>query len=405
MFSPKQLQILKFPYQDYDMLICDGAIRSGKTSIMMIAFVNQAMINFNNQNFAICGKTVGSAIKNIIEPFMGLNYTKKNYDITFTRSDNKVIIRRGGKLNTFYIYGGKDESSYMLIQGITLAGLFMDEIALMVESFVMQAMGRCSVEKSKIFCNCNPSTPLHFFYTDYILKSEEHKALHLHFEMKDNPSLSEEKLKQYESRFSGIFYDRYIRGLWVVAEGLVYPMFNKDFHVVPTVPRPYERFYISNDFGIQHPCVFQLWGLADKVWYCIKEYCHEGQKGVQKTVEEYYNDLIKFAEGYPIKRIFLDNAPIASSFNVFLRRKSFFATQNADNSVLSGIQDVSTALSQGLIKYNDCCVDLIREKGLYSWNEKAATEEPVKENDDSSDCERYFVHTLQIAQTKFKRLS
>ncbi|MBQ8647443.1 MAG: PBSX family phage terminase large subunit [Oscillospiraceae bacterium] len=225
MISQKQLQVLAFGESRYDALICDGAIRSGKTAFMSVGFVLWAMKYFTGRNFAICGKTVGTAMKNIVVPLMDLSYMRRRYDMKLSRAENKLTVSRGGRTNTFYIYGGKDESSYMLIQGITLAGVMLDETALMTRSFVEQALARCSVEGSKFWFNCNPAGPKHWFYEEWVCKAEEKNALHLHFEMRDNPSLSEEMLRRYESLYTGVFYQRYILGLWVNAEGTIYREF------------------------------------------------------------------------------------------------------------------------------------------------------------------------------------
>ena len=196
--SPKQKQILAFSYtKNYQALICDGSVRSGKTSIMTVAFVDWAMREFNNTNFIIGGKTVGSAIKNIVAPYMALHYSQERYKIHFTRSDNKMIVRDGHIVNTFYIYGGKDESSYMLVQGITAAGAFLDEVALHTRSFVEQVLARClSYKNRRYWFNCNPDNPNHWFYEEWILQPEKHRALHLHFLMTDNPILDEDTVAE-----------------------------------------------------------------------------------------------------------------------------------------------------------------------------------------------------------------
>lgn len=237
MFSTKQLKILAFAKLNYDMLICDGAIRSGKTSVMTVAFVDWAMQSFNGCNLAICGKTVGSAIKNIVKPYMALSYAREKYSIRFNRAENLLTVRKNDKCNLFYIYGGKDESSYTLIQGITLAGVLLDEVALMVQSFVEQAMARCSVEGSRFWVNCNPETPSHWFYRRYICKASDEfremmqsdalKIMHLHFLMEDNPSLSDRMIARYKAQYTGVFYQKYIEGKWVRAEGAVFPEFSE----------------------------------------------------------------------------------------------------------------------------------------------------------------------------------
>lgn len=228
MISPRQQKILAFPYSKYDALICDGAVRSGKTSIMMWAFVRWAMENFSGQRFGVCGRTVDSCTKNIIVPFTAMSLAKERYIIRWRRGDKVMEVRRGAVTNYFEVFGGKDEASYTLIQGRTLAGVLLDEVVLMPRSFVEQALARCSVDGARLWFSCNPGSPHHWFYQEWIKRSREHNALYLHFEMTDNPGLSKRTLERYENMYAGIFYDRYVRGLWVAAEGIVYKDFAND---------------------------------------------------------------------------------------------------------------------------------------------------------------------------------
>lgn len=225
MISFKQKKILAFPYSNYDALICDGAVRSGKTSIEVVAFMDWAMREFNGQRFGICGKTVGSAVENMVTPYISMHYAKKRYTLHWRRSQKMLEVRRGRRVNYFEVFGGKDESSFALIQGRTLAGVLLDEVVLMPESFVNQALARCSVEGAKFFFSCNPGNPNHWFKQEWIDRRKDHNALYIHFEMTDNPGLSEKTLALYQSTYTGLFYDRYVRGLWVPAEGLVYQYF------------------------------------------------------------------------------------------------------------------------------------------------------------------------------------
>lgn len=228
MISHKQKKILAFPYSRYDALICDGAVRSGKTSIMMWAFVRWAMENFSGQRFGVCGRTVDSCTKNIIVPFTAMSLAKERYIIRWRRGDKVMEVRRGAVTNYFEVFGGKDEASYTLIQGRTLAGVLLDEVVLMPRSFVEQALARCSVDGARLWFSCNPGSPHHWFYQEWIKRGRERNALYLHFEMTDNPGLSKRTLERYENMYAGIFYDRYVRGLWVAAEGIVYKDFAND---------------------------------------------------------------------------------------------------------------------------------------------------------------------------------
>lgn len=228
MISHKQKKILAFPYSRYDALICDGAVRSGKTSIMMWAYVRWAMENFSGQRFGVCGRTVDSCTKNIIVPFTAMSLAKERYIVRWRRGDKVMEVRRGAVTNYFEVFGGKDEASYTLIQGRTLAGVLLDEVVLMPRSFVEQALARCSVDGARLWFSCNPGSPHHWFYQEWIKRSRERNALYLHFEMTDNPGLSKRTLERYENMYAGIFYDRYVRGLWVAAEGIVYKDFAND---------------------------------------------------------------------------------------------------------------------------------------------------------------------------------
>lgn len=262
MISAKQKKILAFPYSKYDALICDGAVRSGKTSIMMWSFVRWAMDNFSGQRFGVCGRTVDSCTKNIIVPFTAMSLAKERYIMRWRRGDKVLEVRRGAVSNYFEVFGGKDEASYTLIQGRTLAGVLLDEVALMPRSFVEQALARCSVDGAKLWFSCNPGSPQHWFYLEWIKRRKERNALYLHFEMTDNPSLSQRTLERYQSMYSGVFYDRYIRGLWVLAEGLVYPMFGESCIVddIPTYdPYHAKEYYISCDYGTLNPFSAGLW--------------------------------------------------------------------------------------------------------------------------------------------------
>lgn len=391
MISEKQKKILAFPYSKYDALICDGAVRSGKTSIMMWAFVDWAMREFDGQRFGICGKTVDSATKNIVVPFISMTLAKERYVMRWRRADKVLEVRRGGATNYFEVFGGKDESSYALIQGRTLAGVLLDEVALMPRSFAEQALTRCSVDGAKMWFSCNPESPQHWFYTEWIKRAEERNALHLHFEMSDNPGLSQKTLERYQAMFAGVFYDRYIRGLWVVAEGLVYQIFDPAKHVTSELPDR-GRYYISVDYGTLNPFSAGLWCLKDGVATRIREFYYSGRAGRQLTDSEYYEKLEELAGGLPIERIVID--PSAASMITEIIRRDKYPVIKAVNDVIPGISYTAALLQAGRIKIGSSCKDAIREFGLYRWDEDSPTDKVIKEDDHAMDDIRYFCYTI-----------
>lgn len=391
MISDKQRKILAFPYTKRDVLICDGAVRSGKTSIMMWAFVDWAMREFDGQRFGICGKTVDSASKNIVVPFISMALAKERYNLRWRRADHVLDVTRCGKTNYFEVFGGKDESSFMLIQGRTLAGVLLDEVVLMPESFVNQALARCSVDGSRIWFSCNPGSPQHWFYKNWIEGSARRNALYLHFNMRDNPALSDSVLARYEAMYSGVFYDRYILGKWVLAEGLIYPMFG-DSCVVDEEPGTEGEYYISCDYGTLNPFSAQLWHWDGKTATCLREYYYSGRETqANKTDEEYCTEIARLAGDLTIRSIVVD--PSAASFIEVLRRKQYIV-RKAKNDVLNGIMLTARYLQDGTIKIHQRCKDSIREFGLYRWDDKATEDRPIKENDHAMDSIRYFAFTI-----------
>ena len=391
MISPKQKKILAYSYSSYDALICDGAVRSGKTSLMMWAFVDWAMREFSGQRCGICGKAVDSASKNIIVPFIAMTLAKERYTIRWRRSEKILEVRRGAVTNWFEVFGGKDESSAALIQGRTLAGVLLDEVALMPESFVNQALARCSVAGARLWFSCNPDNPNHWFYKEWIQRREAHNALYLHFSMDDNPSLSEETKARYHSMYSGVFYERYVLGQWVLAEGLIYPMFGPNC-ITEETPES-GVYYISIDYGTLNPFSAGLWCVTDKEAVRIREYYYSGRDTQQsKTDEEYYMDLERLAGELPIETVVID--PSAASFIETIRRHGRFSARKAKNDVVNGIVTTSRYLKNGKIKVHSSCKDAIREFGLYRWDDKAQEDKPIKENDHAMDETRYMAETI-----------
>ena len=215
-FSEKQRRVLTWwrpgsPDRGRQAIICDGAVRSGKTLCTGLSFFCWAMRSFQNRNFALCGRTIQSVRRNMLSELIPL-LERMGFQCVQKMSKNVIQVRLGGRRNDFYLFGGKDESSAALIQGITLAGALLDEVALMPRSFVEQAAARCSVTGSRLWFSCNPESPAHWFYQEWILRAEEKNALRLRFTMDDNPGLSDEVRRRYANTFQGTFYRRFFLG-------------------------------------------------------------------------------------------------------------------------------------------------------------------------------------------------
>ena len=406
-FSKRQLLAATWwnrpAFRDREAIICDGAVRSGKTICMVIGFFLWAMSSFDGQVFGLCGKTVASLRRNVVinlKNWMG----GTGIHISERLNENKLVITWEGRTNTFYLFGGKDESSFMLIQGITLAGVLLDEVALMPKSFVEQACARCSVAGSKLWFNCNPEGPEHWFHKEWIQKSKEKKVLHIHFTMDDNFSLAPEIRARYETLYDGVFYRRYILGEWCLAEGLVYP-FDKEIHVVKDLPEEIKKgfgeWYISCDYGTLNPFSLGLWWVHEGRAIRVDEYYYSGRgNSLMKTDEEYYSELENLAGDRPIRSVIVD--PSAASFIATIRQHGRFSVRKARNEVLPGIRLTAAMLKAGVIKVSAKCKDAIREFGLYSWEEKGEVDKPIKVNDHAMDDIRYFCSTV-MRRSSFAR--
>ena len=373
--------------EDWEAIICDGAVRSGKTFSMGVSFFLWAQARFDGKQFGLCGKTIVSLRRNLLTELVP--YLRRiGMSIREKRSENLLIARFAGHGNRFLLFGGRDASSAALIQGSTLAGVLLDETVLMPRSFVEQAIARCSVPGSRLWFNCNPENPGHWFYREWILKAKARRALYLHFTMEDNPALSPRIRARYRNAYSGVFYRRFVLGEWTAAQGLVYDFFDRERDAADVPEGSFEEWRISVDYGTANPASFGLWGKKNAVWYRVAEYYYDSRKaGRQRTDEEYAEALERLAGERTIRRVIVD--PSAASFIEVLRRRGFQVVR-ANNDVADGIRVTSDLLKKRRIVICRTCGDCLREMELYCWDERGGRDAPRKENDHAMDDLRYF---------------
>ena len=391
-FSRKQKQVLTW--------WCPSSPVKDKDGIMSLSYVLWAMESFNQQNFGMAGKTIGSFRRNVLF-WLKLMLKSRGYSVVDHRSDNLIVVSKGDVQNFFYIFGGKDERSQDLIQGITLAGMFFDEVALMPESFVNQATGRCSVTGSKFWFNCNPDNPRHWFKVNWIDKCEEKHIIYLHFTMDDNLSLSEKIKERYRSMYVGVFFKRYILGLWCVAEGLVYSMFDEEKHVTDEHMSGALEYIVSIDYGTVNPFSAGLWAFDGKHSQREAElYYNSREVGKRVDDEAYYKMLKELIGDRKVSCIIID--PSAASFIEVIKKYGEYTVRKADNDVLDGIRVVTTMLNKGLLKIYKDCTSCINEFGLYCWDEEKNNDTVIKENDHAMDDTRYYVYTFLRRRLRWK---
>ena len=418
MLSDKQIKLLQFPYlSGYDALIADGAIRTGKTTIGSLSFVLWAMATFNKMNLGICGKTIASAKRNVIKPLIASNYLAQNgFKLQYSEKESLLTIKRGRITNLFYVFGGRDESSYMLIQGITLAGIFFDEVALMPQSFVEQGIARCSIQGAKLFFNCNPANPSHWFKLDWIDQSDAKRAFYLHFLLDDNPALPEEVKDRYKRSYSGVFYQRYILGMWVSAEGAIYPLMssNKEDYIINAIPESEVllKATIGIDFGgSSSNTAFVATGFGrryNNIYVLQSKKMDSLLLDPDKLNQEFLKFIIEFERKYPsikVINVYGDNAEplLIRGLAMFIQQQQTRVRVNVTGcikeEIIYRIECENIMLTQRRLKIMPGNDDLIKSFQDAVWDSKKSTPDKDVRLDNGT----YCVDLLDAFEYSFER--
>ena len=369
--------------------ILEGSVRSGKTWVSLVAWALWIAKMPKNKKYLMIGKTLTTLKRNCLEPLAEL-VGKENF--WFSISGKRAVLF-GHNID---LEGANDAQSENKIRGLTLQGAYADEITLFPEDFFTMLLSRLSEKGAKFFGSTNPDSPSHWLKKKYLDREDELSLYRMSFVIDDNTFLDPEYIASIKSEYTGVFYKRFILGLWVIAEGLVY-QFDTDKHCTGEIP-DYGEYYLSIDYGTMNPFSCGLWCVTGDKAVRIKEYYYSGREtSIQKTDEQYADEVVKLTEGYSITKVIVD--PSAASFIAELKTRGF-AVQKAKNDVIDGIRVTSRMLEKGNIKIHTSCKDAINEFGLYSWNDKSSTDEVIKENDHAMDEIRYFCNTVMIKRVK-----
>jgi len=387
--SPKQKQSLR--ESDARINVWVGAVRSGKTYSSIWRFI-EYIKDGPPGDLMIIGKSLDTVKRNILSEL----YNFLGVDVRYYGGDRYINLW-GRKI---WVVGANDERAVQKIQGSTLSGAYVDEAALIPESFWVMLMSRLSPPGAKVFATTNPDSPFHWLKE--ILDDNELNLKKWHFTLEDNPALDENYKKNLKKEYKGLWYQRYIEGLWVLAEGTIYDFFDPKLHVVPFVPSYRAKYYIAGiDYGTTNPCAFTLIGYNPdqypNMWVEKEYYWDSVKEHRQKTDTEYAEDLLKFISDLPssLKNIYLD--PSAASFKAELIRQGVRnIAPETNNDILDGIRFVSGLLSNGALRIHGSCKNMIKEFGSYVWNSKSrerGIDEPIKRSDHLLDSLRYALFT------------
>lgn len=387
-FSPMQIEYFDNAIRRWN--IKQGATRSGKTYMDYFVIPKRIRRLKGKEGLVVLlGNTKGTLQRNIIEPLQDIWGHELVSDI---KSDNTALLFG----ERCYCLGADKVNQVNRLRGSSIKYCYGDEVVTWHKEVFEMLKSRLDKPYSMFDGTCNPDSPFHWFK---VFLDSDADIYNQQYCIDDNPFLDPSFVENLKKEYEGtVYYDRYILGKWKIAEGLIYPMFNKAFHVKPTEPRPYREYYISCDYGTQNPMSMGLWGLSDGVWYRVDEYYYNGRKAnKQKTDEEYYTELIKLAGDRRITSIIVD--PSAASFIACIRKHGKFNVRKANNDVINGIRNVATYLNKGVILINDVCKDSVLEFQTYAWDEKAKEDKPLQVNDHAMDDIRYFVNTVLAKPT------
>lgn len=367
-----------------------GATRSGKTYMDYFVIPKRIMKCSGNGLIVLLGNTKGTLERNILTPMREI----WGAELVGNISSNNTVMLFGQRCHAL---GAEKISQVSKLQGAGIEYCYGDEITTWSEDVFTMLKSRLDKPHSCFDGTCNPTYPSHWF-KKFLDSGAD--IYHQHYTIDDNPFLTPEFVAALKQEYAGtIYYDRFILGNWVKAEGLIYPMFDAMRHVVPTIQRDYTRYFVAMDYGILNPTAMLLIGECGGKWYVVNEYYHSGREtNEQKTDDEYYTALCSFCGGLPIDRVIID--PSAASFITLIKRKGRFRVLPAKNDVIPGIADTATVLQRGDLLINDCCKRTIAEFGLYTWDDKSETDRVIKADDHAMDALRYFVYTQHIAKGK-----
>ncbi len=380
-FSKKQLEYWRLANHRWN--IKQGATRSGKTFLDYYLIPKRILYCTGSGLIVLLGNTRGTLNRNILEPMRNIWGKELIGNIG---SDNTVNMF-GRKVHTL---GADKITQVQKLQGAGIEYCYGDEITTWNEEVFSMLKSRLDKPNSLFDGTCNPDSPNHWL--KQFLDSDADIFLQ-HYTIDDNPFNSPEFVKNLKKEYSGtVYYDRFILGEWAAAEGLVYPMFSPDEHIVSDCDENGE-FYISIDYGTNNPTSMGLWCKSGGIATRIDEYYYDSKKTLrQLTDEEYYDALSKLAGNRKIRCVIVD--PSAASFITTIRRHGRFIVKKADNRVLDGIRFCSTLLSQNRLKFSQSCKDIIREFGAYRWDNEALEDTVIKKNDHAMDDMRYFCQTI-----------
>ena len=374
--------------------LLEGSVSSGKTWISLVCWGFWLATMPQNQLYLMCGKSLTTLKRNCLIPLEAM-FGQSNFSFSTSAKEAYLFGRR------ILLEGANDARSEGKIRGLTLQGAYCDELTLFPKDFFVMLLSRLRVPGAKLIATTNPGSPQHWLKREYIDRMAELDMLTMRFLLEDNTTLDPQYVAAVKAEYTGVFYSRFILGEWCVAEGLIYPMFDKTVHV-KSLPHPQGEWYVSVDYGTLNAFSAGLWCYDGTTAYRVAEYYYSGREQKrQRTNTQYLQSIQQLTAGKSISAVIVD--PSAASFIAELRQAGFLV-RKGKNDVVEGIRRTAAALEQGKLLFSPDCKNSFREFALYRWDESSSQDRPIKENDHAMDDIRYFVSTILREQPKPTRI-
>lgn len=374
--------------------LLEGSVSSGKTWISLVCWGFWLATMPQNQLYLMCGKSLTTLKRNCLIPLEAM-FGQSNFSFSTSAKEAYLFGRR------ILLEGANDARSEGKIRGLTLQGAYCDELTLFPKDFFVMLLSRLRVPGAKLIATTNPDSPQHWLKREYIDLMAELDMLTMRFLLEDNTTLDPQYVAAVKAEYTGVFYRRFILGEWCVAEGLIYPMFDKTVHV-KSLPHPQGEWYVSVDYGTLNAFSAGLWCYDGTTAYRVAEYYYSGREQKrQRTNTQYLQSIQQLTAGKSISAVIVD--PSAASFIAELRQAGFLV-RKGKNDVVEGIRRTAAALEQGKLLFSPDCKNSFREFALYRWDESSSQDRPIKENDHAMDDIRYFVSTILREQPKPTRI-
>lgn len=401
-YTPKQLELMKLWQKNKlkRINLLEGSVSSGKTWISLVLWAFVVKTSPIDKQYLMCAKSLTTLKRNcllLLQELIG----EKNFTFSVSRKEGRLFGRK------IFLEGANDIRSESKIRGMTLQAAYCDELTQFPQDFFAMLLSRLRLANAKLIATTNPDCPNHWLKLNYIDRQDELNLLDLKFLLDDNPTLPEEYVENLKKEYVGVFYERFILGNWVLAEGLIYPMYKEAIQEPPKNEngniKPAEQYVLSLDYGTLNAFAALLWGKYGDIWYAIDGYYYSGRDTGSLLTDEEYGQRIddkfgQYTSEYARLPVIVD--PSAASFITLLKRKGRYKVIQADNSVLDGIRETATAMKTGLIKINPTIKEWKNEVEGYVWDDSCIEDRPIKVNDHYMDGTRYFVRTMHLLRPK-----